>query len=283
MGTLAEVAVVHGDPRYAHGAIDAAVEALRAVERSMTRFTAVSDVGRVNRLGTRDWVVVSAATGTVLAHALEWAAASDGAFDPCLGAATELWEVGMRTSPPPHEAVRRLAGGGCYRGLDLDAAGHRARLTEPEVAIDLGGIAKGYGVDRAVAALREWGVGRAIVNVGGDLYAMGRSDDGDPWRVGIRDPRNPTALLDRIEVTDAAVATSGDYLQYFDHDGRRYHHLLDPATAAPRESAVHSVTVAADACITADAAATTVFGMERSHARRLLGRQAPDARIVSAV
>jgi len=284
MGTIAEIAVVHGDVRYAEGAIDAALDELRAVDRTMSRFSVESDIGRANRLAGNDGVTVSASTARVLTAALAWAEASDGAFDPCLGRTIELWDVDHRSAPPPTEAVHRLAGRSLYRALDLGVGGRgrQVRFTDPLVAIDLGGIAKGYGVDRAVATLREWGITRAIVNVGGDLYAMGRSDDGDPWRVGIRDPHHPDGLMGRIEVTDAAVATSGDYLQYFDYHGHRYHHLLDPTTGAPRESTEHSITVLADQCMTADAAATAVFGMERTHADGLLRRYAPDARIVSA-
>lgn len=282
MGTIAEIAVVHGDVHYAEGAIDAALAELRAVDRTMTRFSTESDIGHANRVAARDAVPVSAPTGTVLAAALAWAEASDGAFDPCLGKTVELWEVDQRNTPPPTEAIHRLAGRSLYRALDLEGSGRRVRFTDPLVALDLGGIAKGYGVDRAVAALREWGLRRAIVNVGGDLYAMGRSDDGDPWSVGIRDPRSPNALMGRLDVTDAAVATSGDYLQYFDYHGHRYHHLLDPRTGAPRETAVHSVTVLANECMTADAAATAVFGMNRPQANGLLRRHAPSARVVSA-
>jgi thiamine biosynthesis lipoprotein len=144
------------------------------------------------------------------------------------------------------------------------------RLTDRDAAIDLGGIAKGYGVDRAADALRHQGIARGIVNVGGDLYAIGRSEDGDPWRVGIRSPTDPDGLMGTLEVADAAVATSGDYERFFEYRGRRFHHLLDPETAAPRVSAAHSVTVRAASCIDADAAATAVFGLDQTDAARLL-------------
>jgi thiamine biosynthesis lipoprotein len=169
--------------------------------------------------------------------------------------------------------------------MDLDSRGSKpvVRFSEADVEIDLGGIAKGYGVDRAVQALREWGITNALVNVGGDLYAMGSSEDGDPWKVGVRSPRDPSEISEQFEISDAAVATSGDYMQYFRHNGRQYHHLLDPKTAEPRQSAVHSVTIKADDCLTADAAATAVFGMSNGHAAHLLSVRAPTARIVSTI
>lgn len=271
MGTFAELGVVHDDPVIAHACVDAGVAELRRVEWAMSRFTATSDVGRANRLAVRDAVEVSPATATVLEAAIDWAIASDGAFDPCMGRAVELWDVEHRSAPPADAAVRRLAARRLYRALDLSPGPRpRIRLTDRDAAIDLGGIAKGYGVDRAVDALRRHGITRGIVNVGGDLHAIGRSADGDPWRVGIRSPSDPDGLTGTIEIADAAIATSGDYERFFDHRGRRYHHLLDPATAAPRASATHSVTVRAASCLDADAAATAVFGLDPAEAGRLL-------------
>jgi thiamine biosynthesis lipoprotein len=278
MGTIGEIAVVHRDRAYAHAAIDAGFAELRRVERLMTRFAHTSDVGRINLAATRDGVRVSAETIAVLRASLDWAEGTDGAFDPCLGRAAELWDVEHHHQPPREPLVRRLAGRKLYRTLDLD--GSAVRLADRDAAVDLGGIGKGHGVDRAVAALRDWGITQAFVNVGGDLYALGASDDGDRWSVGIQSPADPTAIESTIQVSDAAVATSGDYLRYFDYRGRRYHHLLDPATGAPRQSALHSVTVRADRCVTADAAATAVYGQPAEAAQAVLRRRAPDAEVV---
>jgi len=285
MGTIAELAVVHADPMSAHAGIDAALAALERVERLMTRFEPASDVGRANGAAGQEPVTVSAATAAVLTEALAWADASGGAFDPTLGRAIRLWDVGHRRTPPPEGAVHRLAGRRLYRSLALDRwrGAPVIRLTEPDAEIDLGGIAKGYGVDRAAEALRAHGITRAIVNVGGDLYAIGEAERGGPWRVGIRSPHEPARLAGVLEISDGAVATSGDYLQYFQHGGRRYHHLLDPSTGAPRLSAVRSITVTAQSCVAADAAATAVFGMEPQAAERLLRACAPGARIASRI
>jgi thiamine biosynthesis lipoprotein len=283
MGTIAEFAVVHRNPVYAYAAIDAAMSRLDLVETLMTRYTDTSDIGRANLASGREAVHVTAETATVLAAALRWAESCDGAFDPCLGSAIELWDVGHRHEPPAPGAVRRLAGQRFYRDLDLDRWQGRpaTRLTAREARIDLGGIGKGYGVDQAVRVLRDWGIRDAVVNVGGDLYAMGRSEDGSLWRIGVRSPASATKMLATLEVEERAVATSGDYLQYFEYHGRRYHHLLDPATAAPRLSAMHSITVMADDCMTADAGATACFGQDVAASNRLLARRS--ARIVHHV
>jgi thiamine biosynthesis lipoprotein len=285
MGTVAEIAVAESDPRRARAAIGAAFAELQRVEALMTRFRSHSDVGRANRLAFRDPVAVSPDTATVLAASLAWAESSDGAFDPCVGAAVELWDVGHRREPPSAERTRAMAGRRLYRALELErrTGGAVVRLREREARIDLGGIAKGYGVDCAVEALRAAGVRRALVNVGGDLYALGSSEDGDAWRVGVRDPDDPSRVRTTLRVADAAVATSGDYLQYFRYGGVRYHHLIDPYSGAPRRSDVHSVTVEAPTCMQADAAATAVFGMPRDRAERLLRVRAPSARLAAVI
>ena len=283
MGTIVEVAVVHRDPRYAQAAMDAALARMATVERIMTRFDPRSDVGRANLGAAREAVLVTPATAAVIAAALGWAHASEGAFDPCLGETIALWDVEHRQEPPQPGAVRRLAGRSLYRALGLDShRGHAAvRFGDRNLQVDLGGIAKGYAVDQAVVTLRDWGITQAFVAAGGDLYAMGESDHGGPWQVGVRDPKNPDGVMATLPLSDAAVATSGDYFRYFDYQGRRYHHILDPATAAPRLTAEHSVSVAASSCMTADAAATTVFGMAPERAAQVLLAHAPDARVVS--
>lgn len=285
MGTIADIAVQHSDRRYAQAAIDAAIEQLRFVDRTMTWFNDVSDVGRANRLAAAEAVPITAETAHVLEASLRWAEASEGAFDPCLGRTIALWDVGRRHAPPARERVASLAGRRLYRALEVDRwrGSPVVRLHDPDAAIDLGGIAKGYGVDRAVEALRAYGIRNGLVNVGGDLYALGVSADGDAWTVGIQSPDDPQRLVETLEVEDAAVATSGDYVQYFQHRGRRYHHLLDPSTGEPNGSAMRSITIVSDTCLEADAAGTALFGMAESKGRELLAACAPGARIARVI
>lgn len=278
MGTLADVTVLHHDTARAERAIDAAFDVLRRVEWQMTRFSATSDVGRANLAADRDGVAIGPETGLVLRRALAWASATDGRFDPALGSVTELWDVANRHQPPSEVAVHRLAGQRFWRHVDLDD--RRVRFTERWVRLDLGGIAKGHGVDLAVRELRRLGVGRAIVNVGGDLYAMGEAPDGGPWSVGVRSPHDADAVATTLRITDRAVATSGDYARFFTWRGHRYHHLMDPTTAEPRTGPLHSVTVQADHCIDADAAATAVFGLPRPAAERVARTLVPRAEVL---
>ena len=134
---------------------------------------------------------------------------------------------------------------------------------------------------RRAPFLRAWGIRDAMVNVGGDLYALGSAPGGDAWRVGIQDPNDAGLLVATLDVRDRAIATSGDYEQFFRYRGVRYHHLMDPETAAPRRASVHSVTVEAASCMDADAAATTMFGMTSERVTAVLQARRVEARIVS--
>lgn len=276
MGTMAEVVLAHPAPR-GRALAEAALEEVREVEARMTRFDPASEVGRVNAEPGR-FLPVSTMTGHVVRTGLEIARATDGRFDPALGALEALWGFYERRAPARLPDARRLAReASCapYRQVELAGDERRPRLRVGEaVRLDLGGIAKGYAVDRAAALLRRHGVRHALINVGGDLYALGNHPEGRPWRVGVRHPRRPGRFLTILSLRDRAVATSGDYENFFMAGGQRYHHLLDPRTGAP--APFHqSVTVTAPSVMIADALATAAFTFPPAEAARLLGRRAP--------
>lgn len=281
MGTLAQFAVVHRDPHVAYAAIDAAVEELRWVERTMTRFTATSDIGRANRFAAHDAVAIAPETALVIAQGLAWADALDGRYDPAAGAVVELWNVKARHEPPAAHAVAGLAGRRFHRAVELDRRGATpvVRYHDADARLDLGSVAKGYGVDRAVAALRSHGIAHAVVAAGGDVYALGNAPDGEPWTVGIQDPADPTGLAGTLRLADRAVATSGTYRQFFRHRGRKYHHLMDPATAAPRETGMQSLSIIADSVMQGDVATTALFGLSDREITQVLGRRLPGAEL----
>lgn len=282
MGTIAEVQIVHRDERFAENAIDDAIAELQWVERTMTRFRSDSDIGRANLGAGRDGVRVMAETALVIAAALRASSASDGRFDPAVGAASELWDVLNRHEPPADDRVQRLAARGFWRKVDVSGSGDasRVRFNDPDLHLDLGAIAKGYGVDRATDTLRARGVKHAIVTVGGDLFALGQSPEGEPWTVGIRSPHDRHALAATLRVSDRAVATSGDYERFFRWRGMQYHHLIDPATAAPRRTPFHSATVLANRGIDADAASTSVFGLPHDAALMIARRLDASAEVI---
>ena len=285
MGTIAEIQVAHSDERFAEDAIDAAISELQWVERTMTRFRGDSDIGRANLGAGRDGVRVTPETALVIAAALSAASVSDGRFDPAIGAASELWDVLNRHEPPAHDRVHRLAARGFWRKVDvaLSAGSPRVRFDDPDLHLDLGAIAKGYGVDRATGVLRSRGVRHAIVTVGGDLFALGKSPEGEPWTVGIRSPHDRHGLAATLRLSDRAVATSGDYERFFRWHGMQYHHLIDPATAAPRRTPFHSATVLASRCIDADAASTAVFGLPSDAALPIARRFDAGAEVIPLI
>lgn len=285
MGTFGEIAIVHKDERYAQGAIDAAFQEIHRVESALTWFRPDSEIGRVNLGAYGTPQIVSAETSSVLRSALGWAEASQGAFDPCLGQAVSLWDFQNRSTPPQDGDVRRFARRGLHQYLEVGTStkGHVVAFHDDAMSIDLGGIGKGYGVDRAVATLRDWGIENALVNLGGDLYALGVSEDGDPWNVGVRSPDDANRLVTTLTLTDRAVATSGDYHQFFEHGGNRYHHLLDPTTGAPARVSSRSVTVAAASCLDADAGATTAFVTSVGAAQKAFARVASGMEVVHSV
>jgi len=285
MGTIADLAVAHPDARRAQAAIDAAMMEVRWVERTMTRFTGTSDIGRANLGAARDAVHVTPETALVVGEALRWADGSDGAYDPAVGETVELWDVTHRHEPPTETRLAPLAGRRLYRAVEVGTwrSAPILRYHDSDVRLDLGAIAKGYAVDRAVSALRRMGIAHAVVDVGGDLYALGTAPDGQPWRIGVQDPNDSRRMAAMLDVADAAIATSGTYVQFFRYRGVRYHHLMDPSVAAPRRTPVQSLTVRAGSCMHADVAATACYGMSADVAARMLAACAPGAQLVMAL
>ncbi len=283
MGTIAELTVVHRDEAVAQEALEAALAELRWVETTMTRFSRTSDIGRANLGAGRDGVAVGAETARLVERALRWSSVSAGRFDAGLGAASELWDVTNRHEPPPAEQVARLANRSFWQHVDLTVSGGRGvlRYSTADLHLDLGGIGKGYSIDRAVQALRDRGIEHAIVNLGGDLYALGESPEGGAWRVGIKSPDDQRQVARTFEVSNRAVATSGDYERFFRYRGKRYHHLMDPATASPRETRVRSVTVLADRCVDAEPCAVSVFGLAQDRALAFARTQLAGAEVIT--
>lgn len=165
----------------------------------------------------------------------------------------------------------------------MSGGGHAIRFHGEGARLDLGSAAKGYAVDRAVDALRARGIEKALVVAGGDLYALGTAPDGAPWEIGIQSPNDERALAGRLHLADRAVATSGTYRQFFRYRGHKYHHLMDPVTARPRETPMQSLTVVADSVMHADVATTALFGLDETTIASALARRLPGAELARAI
>lgn len=264
-------------------ALEAMVQrALNAVVAQMSPWEPLSDLCRYNRAPAGSWIRLPEATLTVLRRAIEVAETSDGAFDPTLGALTDLWGFGPRPfsgAPPERDAVTALRETGGWKRLTLDG---EALFQPGGLKLDLNGIAKGFGVDQAAAALDRAGVKSYLVEVGGELRGTGAKPDGQPWWVELeRPPSANDAEKTLVALHDLSVATSGDYRRFFDHEGRRYAHTLDPATGAPVTHATVSVTVLATDCMSADAWATALTVMAPDAALAFAAKHDLAALIVS--
>ena len=262
MGTTWSVRLV-APPTADADALTAMVQReLDAVVRQMSPWEPLSDLSRFNRAEAGTWTALPPAFAQVLRCALEIAQATDGAFDPTLGALVDLWGFGPRPfsgAPPTVQditATRQAAG---WRNVVLDGD----RLLQPGgLSLDLNGVAKGFAVDQVAAALHRAGARSYLVEVGGELRGTGAKPDGQPWWVELeRPPGEIEGLRTVVALHGLSVAASGDYRRFFEHDGRRYAHTLDPATAAPVANATVSVTVLDESCMRADAWATALTVM----------------------
>jgi len=262
MGTTWSVKLVAPPTANADALAAMAQHELDTVVRQMSPWEPLSDLSRYNRAAAGSWTPLPPAFAQVLRCALEVAEATNGAFDPTLGALVDLWGFGPRPfsgSPPPADAAAKARESAGWRRLVLDGD----RLFQPGgLRLDLNGIAKGFAVDQVAAALDRSGARAYLVEVGGELRGAGAKPDGQPWWVELERP--PTAndgLRTLVALHGLSVATSGDYRRFFEHDGRRYAHTLDPATAAPVANPTVSVTVLNQSCMRADAYATALTVM----------------------
>jgi len=267
MGTYIHITIWGNDDEKAVAAIDEAFGEFERIDKLMTTWTDTSEVSRINlAAGSGKAVEVSPELISVLERASEDSKMSNGAFDITVGSFSGVWKFdedndGSVPAPELVAARKKLVN---WKDLVLDPAKHTARLKKKGQKITLGGIAKGYSVDKAVAILRAHGFVDFIVQAGGDMYCAGRRGD-RRWRVGIRDPRGPRdSYFALAEVEDRTFSTSGDYERFVIKDGKRYHHIIDPATGYPA-SGVRSVTIMAKDGITAEGLSKIVFiwGAER--------------------
>ncbi len=249
---------------------------MERLETILSRTVAGGDLDRVNRAAGVEWVEVSPETFFVLGRALEFAELTGGAFDPTVAPLVELWGFGTehprRPSEDELEAVLPLVD---YRLVQLDSNRSAVYLPLRGMRLDLGGIAKGYIVDRGMDVVRKHTAEACFLNAGGDIRVSGEKPSGEKWAVGIQDPGADAGFPEtfclaalRLE-GESSVATSGNYQRFFEEDGVIYHHILDPADGKPARH-FKSVTIAAQDTLTADALSTAVFVLGKEAGLALL-------------
>lgn len=268
LGTYVTIKIQDADKTYMvkKAALEAAFKEIGRLEGLLSSFKRGNIIDAINNAGTKE-VFLDEDTFCILEKAKYFNKVSGGAFDITVLPLLELWGFHGRNFSVPsadeiNQALKRVGSD----KMILDASKKSVRFLEPGMKIDLGGIGKGYAVDKAVAVLRKSGIKNAVVSAAGDIYCMGRRSDTKKWSVGIRDPLTKNRIIERLELEDTAVSTSGGYENYFMAGGRRYSHIIDPRTGSPAENNMLSATIIAKDNITADALATAamVLGNEKA-------------------
>ena len=268
LGTFVVISAYGTNVATTQRAIDDAFEAVRRVDALMSLHRADSELSRANAQAARQPVPVSKELFRVMTAAQDIAHETSGAFDVTIRPVAELWGFIWKQHrlPSPFELEPALANVG-YRSLLLDPTQRTVQFARPGVSIDLGGIAKGYAVDRAIESLRAHGITNCMVRAGGDLRASGAPPGEKAWEVQLEDPERQGRRI-HVKLRDAAISTAGNYENFFEVNGRRYSHILNPLTGMPVEG-IAACAVRATTCMESDGWSTALFvlGPEQAMAR----------------
>ncbi len=267
MGTSIRVELWSDDRAAAESAIAAVMNEMHRIDHAMSPFKPESELSHINRDAARQPVPISQEMFGILSRSIEFSKLSDGAFDITFASAGHLYDYRRRILPTEEELATARAAIG-YRNLILDPRARTVRFARQGMRIDLGGFAKGHAVDNGAAILRSRGIANAIVTAGGDSHIVG-DRRGRPWTIGIRDPRRPGEVVALLPLEDVALSTSGDYERFFENDGVRCHHVIDPKTGKS-PGTVRSVTVVAADGLTSEAFTKIVFVMGVERGLRLI-------------
>ncbi|MDD3894879.1 MAG: FAD:protein FMN transferase [Syntrophomonadaceae bacterium] len=250
---------------------------IQDLEALMTINAPRGDINKLNQNAGKGFVELNPETMLVLKSARKISELSGGAFDITIGPVVKSWGIGTEPPQIPTAAsLKELVTLIDYTDVHLDQAGNMAALQRPGQIVDLGGIAKGYAGDSARTIYQQNGIKSALINLGGNVVAHGHKPDGNAWNIGIQNPRSPTGeIVGFVPVSDQAVVTSGDYQRYFEKEGKRYYHIMDPRTGFPAESGIMSVTVIAASSMEADGLSTACFVLGLDKGLELLQRYGP--------
>jgi len=258
------------DPAVIGEAGQAVLALFQRIDRQMSRYREDSELSRLNRQAAEGPVEVSDSLFTVLQEALRVSELSEGAFDITFGSVGYLYDFRTKRQPTDEELAAGLAAVD-YQSVVLDPEAKTVHFLADGVRLDLGGIAKGYAVDRGIDILKSFGIRHARLSAGGDMRLVG-DKRGKPWIVGVRDPRSEKNNALVMPLSDVAVSTSGDYERFFlDEAGERVHHILSPSTGKPAKG-VQSVTILGDDALTTDGLSTAVFVLGAAKGLALINR-----------
>lgn len=250
MGTLFQITTVHTSIDSGKKAMYYALMEVERIENVMSNYKDSSEISYVNKYAFLHPVKVKGELFGIISRSIEYSKIFEGYFDITVGPLTNYWGFNSDhpiKTEPDEKRIKELLEFVNYEFIKLNSSDSTISFTKEGVQIDLGGIAKGYALDRAVDVMRKSGVNDFLISGGGDLYASGRKADGKKWVVGIKDPRNNDALLEVFEVENTGILTSGDYERFEIINGKRYHHIFNPKTGFPAPGS-QSSTVVTDKC-----------------------------------
>jgi len=258
MGTRCAVELWSEDKAKGDAAISSVFDDMKRIDHLMSTWKEDTEISLVNREGSKHPVKISRELFQLLQVSVKYSELTHGAFDITYASVGYLYDF-KKGVHPDQKAIDAALPGINWRHMILDAKKTTVYFTRPGMRIDLGGIAKGYSVDRGIEILQKQGVTRAMVNAGGDTRIIG-DRFGKPWVVGVRDPDHEGKVFLRLPLTDTAFSTSGDYERYFDEDGKRFHHIIDPKTGDSARKC-RSVTIISGNATRTDALTKSVFIM----------------------
>ncbi|MFA4991284.1 MAG: FAD:protein FMN transferase [Candidatus Omnitrophota bacterium] len=267
MDTFCEITCLESDRSRAENAMAAAFAEMERIEKVFSKFDENSEVSKINKSAGKTGVRTTHEALELIQRAVYYSRLSDGAFDITIAPLMEAWGfVNKSNSIPDRRTLVRALQAVGYKNISVDYNHASIRFLNPGTRIDLGGMAKGYAVDRARETLISRGVKSGLVNLGGNMFGFGKS-----WDIGVRDPRDSVKIIYKFNLKDKALSTSGDYNRFFMMDGKRYSHIIDPKTGRPSQGLI-SVTIMADSAEEADAFSTAVFVMGEEKGLELISR-----------
>lgn len=249
-------------------AIEESLDKLKDIENKMSLNIEGSEICKINKNAGKTYTKLSKDTYEVISEALRYSKLSKGCFDISVLPVSCLWKIGTENPRiPEKDEIKKALKYVDYKNIVLNKQDNSVFLKESNMAVDLGGIAKGYAADQLKGIVEKYKIKRAFINLGGNLYVYGEKENGDPWNIGIQDPLGDKGKsFATLRVKNKSIVTSGNYERYFIKNGKRYHHIFDSKTGYPAECGIISSTIISDKSIDGDAlsTATYVLGVDKA-------------------
>ena len=263
LGTINEITLYNIKKEHGKRILKECESILIDNDNKMSCQISYSEISKINDNAGIDYVRVSDDTFKVIKEAIDFSKASNDTFDISIGPIIDLWGIGTDNAKvPTKEDIQSKLSLVNYKNILLDENTHSVKLSKKNMKIDLGGIANGYAADKIYAYLKEENLESALINLGGNIYALGTKSNNQPFSIGIQDPTKARGnSIGNIKISNKSVVTSGIYERYLEFNDKIYHHMLDPHTGYPFDNNLSSVTIVSDTSMICDALSTTTFGL----------------------